>query len=151
LAGRLPERWPHPLAGLAVGFAGIAGAFTVNMIIKPLDASLTELTNDAIHMVNPTTSPDLTALSGTQSRPAPSAKHGFSCITEAAISCSRRETAGAKNQLDSLASIGTHSTVLARGHFTKELWWPNRRLGIRWANSVGCPSAGRIQWAAMGR
>ncbi len=46
----------NPLAGLAVGFAAVAGAFTVNMIIKPLDAVLTELTNDAIHMVNPTTS-----------------------------------------------------------------------------------------------
>ena len=31
------------------------------MIIKPLDAVLTEITNDAIHMVNPTTSLDLTA------------------------------------------------------------------------------------------
>jgi aminobenzoyl-glutamate transport protein len=31
------------------------------MIIKPLDAVLTELTNDAIHMVNPTLSLDLTA------------------------------------------------------------------------------------------
>jgi aminobenzoyl-glutamate transport protein len=51
----------HPLAGLAVGFAAVAGAFTVNMIIKPLDAVLTELTNDAIHMVNPTVSLDLTA------------------------------------------------------------------------------------------
>jgi aminobenzoyl-glutamate transport protein len=51
----------NPLAGLAVGFAAVAGAFTVNMIIKPLDAVLTEITNDAIHMVNPTTSLDLTA------------------------------------------------------------------------------------------
>lgn len=51
----------HPLAGLAVGFAAVAGAFTVNMIIKPLDAVLTEITNDAIHMINPTTSLDLTA------------------------------------------------------------------------------------------
>ncbi len=51
----------HPLAGLAVGFAAVAGAFNVNMIIKPLDAVLTELTNDAIHMVNPTISLDLTA------------------------------------------------------------------------------------------
>ncbi|MBR0695527.1 AbgT family transporter [Bradyrhizobium lablabi] len=51
----------HPLAGLAVGFAGVAGAFTVNMIIKPLDAVLTELTNDAIRMVNPNVSLDLTA------------------------------------------------------------------------------------------
>ncbi len=51
----------NPLAGLAVGFAAVAGAFNVNMIIKPLDAVLTELTNDAIHMVNPTISLDLTA------------------------------------------------------------------------------------------
>ena len=43
----------HPLAGLALGFAAVAGAFNVNMIIKPLDAVLTELTNDAIHMVEP--------------------------------------------------------------------------------------------------
>ena len=27
----------HPLAGLALGFAAVAGAFTVNMLIKPLD------------------------------------------------------------------------------------------------------------------
>jgi len=51
----------HPLAGLALGFAGVASAFNVNMIVKPLDAVLTELTNDAIHMVNPTLSIDLTA------------------------------------------------------------------------------------------
>jgi aminobenzoyl-glutamate transport protein len=51
----------HPLAGLALGFAGVASAFTVNMIVKPLDAVLTELTNDAIHMVNPTLSIDLTS------------------------------------------------------------------------------------------
>jgi aminobenzoyl-glutamate transport protein len=51
----------HPLAGLALGFAAVAGAFTVNMIIKPLDAVLTEITNDAIHMVDPTRSISLTA------------------------------------------------------------------------------------------
>ncbi len=43
----------HPLAGLALGFAAVAGAFTVNMLIKPLDAVLVEFTNDAIHMVDP--------------------------------------------------------------------------------------------------
>lgn len=43
----------HPLAGLALGFAAVAGAFTVNMLIKPLDAVLVEFTNDAIHLVNP--------------------------------------------------------------------------------------------------
>ncbi|HBS29986.1 MAG TPA: p-aminobenzoyl-glutamate transporter [Phycisphaerales bacterium] len=51
----------HPLAGLAAGFAAVAGAFTVNMLIKPLDAVLTEFTNDAIHMVDPSTSIGLTA------------------------------------------------------------------------------------------
>lgn len=51
----------NPLAGIAAGFAAVAGAFTVNMLIKPLDAVLTEFTNDAIHMVNPEVSIDLTA------------------------------------------------------------------------------------------
>jgi aminobenzoyl-glutamate transport protein len=51
----------HPLAGLAAGFASVAGAFTVNMLIKPLDAILTEFTNDAIHLVNPSVSIGLTA------------------------------------------------------------------------------------------
>jgi len=43
----------HPLAGLALGFAAVASAFTVNILIKPLDAVLVEFTNDAIHMVDP--------------------------------------------------------------------------------------------------
>jgi len=43
----------HPLAGLALGFAAVAGAFTVNMMIKPLDAVLVEFTNDAIALVDP--------------------------------------------------------------------------------------------------
>ena len=51
----------HPIAGIAMGFAAVAGAFTVNMLIKPLDAVLTEITNDAIHMVDPARSIDLTA------------------------------------------------------------------------------------------
>jgi aminobenzoyl-glutamate transport protein len=51
----------HPLAGLALGFAAVAGAFNVNMLIKPLDAVLTEFTNDAIHMVDPSMSISLTA------------------------------------------------------------------------------------------
>jgi aminobenzoyl-glutamate transport protein len=46
----------HPLAGLALGFAAVASAFTVNMLIKPLDAVLVEFTNDAIHLVDPTKS-----------------------------------------------------------------------------------------------
>lgn len=51
----------HPEAGIAAGFAAVAGAFTVNLMIKPLDAVLTELTNDAIRAVNPTLTIDLTA------------------------------------------------------------------------------------------
>lgn len=43
----------NPLAGLALGFAAVAGAFTVNMLIKPLDAVLVEFTNDAAHLVDP--------------------------------------------------------------------------------------------------
>ncbi|MCU0879962.1 MAG: AbgT family transporter [Pirellulaceae bacterium] len=43
----------HPVAGLALAFAAVAGAFTVNMLIKPLDAVLVEFTNDAIALVDP--------------------------------------------------------------------------------------------------
>lgn len=43
----------HPLAGLALAYAAVAGAFTVNMLIKPLDAVLVQLTNDAIHIIDP--------------------------------------------------------------------------------------------------
>jgi aminobenzoyl-glutamate transport protein len=51
----------HPLAGLAAAFAGVAAIFGVNLLITPLDGVLTELTNDAIHNVNPSLSIDLTA------------------------------------------------------------------------------------------
>jgi aminobenzoyl-glutamate transport protein len=51
----------HPLAGLAASFAGVAAAFGVNILIKPLDGILTEITNDAIHLLNPTISIDLAA------------------------------------------------------------------------------------------
>jgi aminobenzoyl-glutamate transport protein len=51
----------HPLAGLALGFAAVAAAFTVNMLIKPLDAILVEFTNDAIHLVYPDRSIGLTS------------------------------------------------------------------------------------------
>jgi aminobenzoyl-glutamate transport protein len=51
----------HPLAGLAASFAGVAAAFGVNVMIKPLDGILTEITNDAIHLLNPAISIDLTA------------------------------------------------------------------------------------------
>jgi aminobenzoyl-glutamate transport protein len=51
----------HPIAGLAASFAGVAAVFTVNILIKPLDGILTEITNDAIHLMDPSRSIDLTA------------------------------------------------------------------------------------------
>lgn len=51
----------HPLAGLAASFAGVAAVFTVNILVKPLDGILTEITNDAIHILNPQMSIDLAA------------------------------------------------------------------------------------------
>src|SRR5262245_15244100 len=51
----------HPLAGLAAAFSGVAAVFGVNFLIVPIDPMLTEITNDAIHLLNPTHSIDLTA------------------------------------------------------------------------------------------
>lgn len=51
----------HPLAGLAASFAGVAAVFTVNILVKPLDGILTGITNDAIHLLDPSVSIDLTA------------------------------------------------------------------------------------------
>jgi aminobenzoyl-glutamate transport protein len=51
----------HPLAGLAAAFAGVAAGFGVNFLIAPNDAVLTEITNEAIHLVDPAVSIDLTA------------------------------------------------------------------------------------------
>jgi aminobenzoyl-glutamate transport protein len=51
----------HPLGGLAAAFAAVAAAFLVNILIVPVDGILTEITNDAIHLVNPTISIDLAA------------------------------------------------------------------------------------------
>jgi aminobenzoyl-glutamate transport protein len=51
----------HPLAGLAVGFASVASAFLVNVLIVPTDGILTEITNDAIRLVDPSRTIDLAA------------------------------------------------------------------------------------------
>src|SRR5215470_17583766 len=51
----------HPLAGLAASFGGVAAVFSVNILIKPLDGILTGITNDAIHLLDPSASIDLTA------------------------------------------------------------------------------------------
>jgi aminobenzoyl-glutamate transport protein len=51
----------HPLAGLAAAFAGVAAAFGVNFLIKPIDGVLAEMTNDAARIVDPSKAIDLTA------------------------------------------------------------------------------------------
>jgi aminobenzoyl-glutamate transport protein len=43
----------HPLAGIAAAYAGVSAAFSVNILIVPLDALLTEMTNEAIQMATP--------------------------------------------------------------------------------------------------
>ena len=51
----------HPLAGLAAAFAGVGATFGVNVIITPTDGIVTEVTNEAIHLVDPNRSIGLTA------------------------------------------------------------------------------------------
>ena len=51
----------HPLAGVAAGYAGVSAAFSVNILIAPLDALLTEMTNEAIAIADPTQSITITA------------------------------------------------------------------------------------------
>ena len=51
----------HPLAGLSAAFAGVAAAFGANFLVKPIDGILAEMTNDAIHIVDPGQSITLTA------------------------------------------------------------------------------------------
>ena len=51
----------HPLAGLAAAYAGVSAGFGVNILITPLDGMLTEITNEAIALVDPNQSIDLTA------------------------------------------------------------------------------------------
>jgi aminobenzoyl-glutamate transport protein len=51
----------HPLVGLAAAFAGVAAAFGANFLVKPIDGILAEITNDAVHVVDPAGSIGLTA------------------------------------------------------------------------------------------
>ena len=51
----------HPIAGIAAAFAGVAAVFLVNVFIVPVDGILTEITNDAIHLLDPNVSIDLAA------------------------------------------------------------------------------------------
>lgn len=51
----------HPVAGIAAAYAGVSAAFAVNVLIAPLDALLTEMTNEAIAIVDPNQSITITA------------------------------------------------------------------------------------------
>ena len=51
----------HPLAGLAAAYAGVSAAFGVNILIKPSDGILTEVTNEAIALVDPNLAIGITA------------------------------------------------------------------------------------------
>ncbi|MGE0059770.1 MAG: AbgT family transporter, partial [Dehalococcoidia bacterium] len=51
----------HPLAGLAAAYAGVSVSFAVNILITPLDALLTEVTNEAMQSVSPGESIGITA------------------------------------------------------------------------------------------
>lgn len=49
------------MAGLAAAFSGVAAAFGANVLVKPIDGILAEMTNDAVHLVAPAKSIDITA------------------------------------------------------------------------------------------
>ena len=51
----------HPVAGVAAAYAGVSAAFAVNALIAPLDALLTEMTNEAIAIVDPARTITITA------------------------------------------------------------------------------------------
>ncbi|MEU4218812.1 AbgT family transporter [Actinoplanes sp. NPDC026623] len=51
----------HPLAGLAAAFAAVGGTFMVNVMITPTDGIITEITNEAIALADPTKTISLTA------------------------------------------------------------------------------------------
>lgn len=49
----------NPLAGIAAGFGAVSAAFGVNVLIVPADAVITDITNEAAALVDPTTRIDL--------------------------------------------------------------------------------------------
>jgi aminobenzoyl-glutamate transport protein len=51
----------HPLAGIAAAYAGVGAGFGVNKLITPTDAIITEITNEAIQLVDPDLSINITA------------------------------------------------------------------------------------------
>lgn len=49
----------HPLAGIAAGFGAVSAAFSVNILIVPADAVITDITNEAAALVDPSAQVDL--------------------------------------------------------------------------------------------
>ncbi|MHA6761103.1 AbgT family transporter [Streptacidiphilus sp. PAMC 29251] len=51
----------HPLAGLAAAFAAVGATFGVNVLITPTDGIITEVTNEAVRLADPSLTIDLTS------------------------------------------------------------------------------------------
>lgn len=51
----------NPLAGVAAGFAAVSAAFSVNILIVPADAVVTDITNETARLVDPDAEIDLVA------------------------------------------------------------------------------------------
>jgi aminobenzoyl-glutamate transport protein len=51
----------HPLAGIAAGFGAVSAAFSVNILLTPADAVVTDITNEAAQLVDPNVDIDLAA------------------------------------------------------------------------------------------
>jgi aminobenzoyl-glutamate transport protein len=51
----------HPLAGIAAAFGAVSAAFSDNILLTPADGVVTDITNEAAHLVDPSVSLDLVA------------------------------------------------------------------------------------------
>ncbi|WP_445147843.1 AbgT family transporter [Baekduia sp. Peel2402] len=51
----------HPLAGIAAAFGAVSAAFAVNILLTPADGVVTDITNEAAALVDPTVNLDLVA------------------------------------------------------------------------------------------
>lgn len=51
----------HPLAGIAAAFGAVSAAFAVNVLLTPADGVVTDITNEAAHLVDPGVNLDLVA------------------------------------------------------------------------------------------
>jgi aminobenzoyl-glutamate transport protein len=51
----------HPLAGVAAAFGAVSAAFAVNILLTPADGVVTDITNEAAQLVDPTVHLDLVA------------------------------------------------------------------------------------------